>query len=106
MAAPAGALVRLYYDSPVRVAVGDYLLTKTGRSYLVVSARVQARGKHTGRRQHLACLIQEMRPPEGDHGPGQVHPLRWYARRRRSSTGPRAEHARSRISPRRRTPVL
>lgn len=76
MTAPVGALVRFSYDGRA-VAPGDALRTPTGRTYVVASVRVQARGRHVGR-QHLACLVA--REPPAD---ARVLPLRWYARRRR-----------------------
>jgi hypothetical protein len=76
--APAGAVVRIFYDGPELVA-GHFLRTATGRTYLVVSVRVQRRGRHTGR-QHLACLVTERGPTVRDHVEGRVHPLHWYPR--------------------------
>lgn len=58
--APVGALVGLFYDG--LVARDEYLITPTGRTYLVVSARVQRRGTHRGRR-HLRCLVVAEPPP-------------------------------------------
>lgn len=78
MVAPAGAVVRIFYDSPVRVAPDEYLVTPTGRTYLILSVRVAKRGKHAGRRQHLQCLVQRGQPTEG-----RVHGIRWYKRQRR-----------------------
>ncbi len=77
MTAPLGATVRLFYDSPARVAPGDCLVTPTGRTYLIMSVRVQVRGKHAGRRQHLACLVQSAPPVDA-----RLHVIRWYKRQR------------------------
>lgn len=73
MTAPAGALVRIFYDG-AKVLVGEALRTPTGRIYVVASRRVQQRGKHAGR-QHLACHVCK-EAPEG----AKVLPLRWYRR--------------------------
>ncbi len=77
MIAPAGAIVGLYYDGGVPVAVGDAIVTRSGRAYLVVEARRQERGKHVGR-WHLRCEVLEDTPGEGFAA--RVHPLRWYKR--------------------------
>ena len=76
MTAPVGAVVRIFYDGR-QVAPGDALRTPTGRTYVVASVRVQARGRHVGR-QHLACLVAREAPPDA-----KILPLRWYARGRR-----------------------
>lgn len=81
MAAPIGALVSIYYDSPRDVAQGDAIVTPTGRTYVVMSVRRQVRGKHTGR-WHLKCLIAEA-PPEG----ARTYPIYWYKRGRRPGRG-------------------
>lgn len=74
-AAPAGAVVSIYYDALVTVAPGHAIVTTTGRTYLVVAARRQLRGRHR-RRWHLRCAVAEGGPPEGV----MVHRLRWYKR--------------------------
>lgn len=79
MKAPFGAAVRLFYDGPP-VAPGEVLRTPTGRCYVVLSRRLQQRGAHAGRRQHLGCLVAR-EPPEG----AKVLPLHWYARGARRS---------------------
>ncbi len=76
-AAPVGALVRIYYDGEP-LAPGDALVTRTGRSYVVTSVRVQERGGHRGR-QHLACLVASRQT----RWAGRVHPLYWHPRSRR-----------------------
>lgn len=78
--APPGALVRIFYDGP-ELAPGHFLRTPTGRTYRVVSVRVQRRGRHLGR-QHLACLVTGPRsgPTVRDHAEGRIHPLFWYPR--------------------------
>lgn len=79
---PIGSNVGLYYDSPVMVSVGDYLQTPTGRTYVVSRARLQERGIHAGRRQHLrAFVVAREDVPEG----ATVRPIIWYPRRRRRS---------------------
>lgn len=72
-AAPAGAMVRIYYDGG-RVLRGEGLATSTGRIYLVVERRVQKRGKYKGR-QHLGCVVAKEAPPGV-----RILPLRWYPR--------------------------
>jgi hypothetical protein len=74
-AAPLGAVVRIFYDGR-QVATGDALVTRTGRTYVVASVRIQHRGQYLGR-QHLACLIAR-EPPAG----AQIFPLYWYPRGR------------------------
>jgi hypothetical protein len=79
-AAPLGAVVRLFYDPAAGgppVLAGDDLVTTTGRSYHVLSATQQRRGRVLGR-VNLVCIVQ--RAPLG---PGRMHPLRWYRRDRR-----------------------
>jgi hypothetical protein len=78
MAAPLGAVVGIFYDARVDLEPGDAIVTGTGRTYLVMTARQQRRGRHVGR-WHLRCLIQPA-PPEG----ARVYTLRWYRRRRRA----------------------
>ncbi len=76
MKAPIGALVRIYYDSPRNIEPGHYLQTPTGRTYLILECRLQAKGAHIGRK-HLQALVV-------DHpGEGTVHPIYWYPRGRR-----------------------
>ncbi len=74
--APVGAVVGLFYDGR-RVVVGEYLRTRTGRTYQAVTVRVQQKGAHPGR-QHLRCLVVE----EAQRGV-RVHPLCWYPRGKR-----------------------
>lgn len=86
-AAPAGALVRMYYDvtdergevrSGDAVRPGDVIETKTRRRYGVVEVRQQTRGKHAGR-WHLRCVVLE----RDEETPGaRVWPLYWYPRSR------------------------
>ena len=77
-AAPVGAVVSIYYDGHL-LEPGDALRTPTGRTYIVVHARRQARGKHVGR-QHLRCAVAEAGVPAGV----RVYPLFWYPRKRRN----------------------
>lgn len=67
----------LYYDGRTLVDEGDYIQTRTGRTYLIQSVRVQARGKHVGR-QHLKCVV--MAPEHEIEEDAVVHPIYWYAR--------------------------
>jgi hypothetical protein len=76
--APVGALVSIYYDSPRPVEPGDALQTPSGRVYVIAEIRVQARGKHKGRK-HMKCVVADT--TEGISG--QVHPIYWYPRGRR-----------------------
>lgn len=73
----AGQPAALYYDGAAPVAVGDYIRTRTGRTYLVTGVRVQERGKHAGR-QHLATVV--MAPDHVPEDDATVHPIWWYAR--------------------------
>ena len=77
MKAPSGAIVSIYYDSPVSVEFGHYIRTSTGRTYLVVEVRQQKKGIHR-RRKHIKALVME----EGFEIPKNsvVHPLYWYPR--------------------------
>ena len=56
MTAPSGAIVSLHYDTDKLVTVGDVITTRTGRGYVVMTARQQRRGKWTGR-WHLSALV-------------------------------------------------
>lgn len=76
MKAP-GEPAALTYDSARPVEPGDYIRTPTGRTYLVTSVRVQARGRHAGR-QHLATVV--MAPDHVVEPDATVHPLHWYRR--------------------------
>lgn len=76
--APAGALVRIYYDGWSNVQPGDALKTPSGRVYVVAEARVQTRGRHVGR-QHLACVVAD----DASTVSGTVYPLHWYPRSKR-----------------------
>jgi hypothetical protein len=79
MAAPVGAAVGIFYDAAEPVAVGDAIVTMTGRTYLVMAARQQTRGRHVGR-YHLRCLVQRAAPAGA-----RVHPLYWYPRGERGA---------------------
>lgn len=74
--APRGTEVGLYYDSPTLVQVDDFLQTRSGRTYLIISVRIQERGKHVGR-QHLRALVSG---PEEIGSGDKVHPIFWYSR--------------------------
>lgn len=75
-AAPVGANVGLYFDGLASIEEGDYIRTKSGRSYLVESVRVQQRGIHVGR-QHLRCIVVN---PEDVAPDATVHRMWWYRR--------------------------
>jgi hypothetical protein len=74
-AASPGSVVSIFYDADEPIAVGDALQTKTGRTYIIVTGRQQARGRHVGR-WHLRCAVAEGPPPAGVI----VHRLVWYPR--------------------------
>jgi hypothetical protein len=68
--------VSITYDAGVlEPEPGDALVTGTGRTYLVISARRQMRGKHA-RRFRLRCVVADGDPPAGV----RVLPLRWNSR--------------------------
>lgn len=77
MPAPLGSIVGLHYDTELEVEEDEYLQTPTGRTYLVLEVRVQARGKWAKVRKHLRVMVVEascVAPLS------VVHPLRWYKR--------------------------
>jgi hypothetical protein len=74
--AAVGANVGIYYDGLQKVQVGDFIRTRTKRTYLVTSVRVQERGASIGR-QHLRCDVVPSDTPQDDD---VVHPLFWYTR--------------------------
>lgn len=78
-AASVGSVVGIYYDGVAQIAVGDALRTPTGRTYIIVAARRQERGRHVGR-HHLRCAVAEGEAPAGVH----IYPLYWYKRTRRA----------------------
>lgn len=78
MAAPAGALVKLYVDSRHRLDIGHVVITHSGRRYLVQSTRVQERGKWAGIRQHFTAIVLGRDEPTPDGAP--VLEIRWYRR--------------------------
>lgn len=76
MKAP-GEPASLYWDGWDRAEPGDYIRTKTGRTYLIERVRIQERGKHKGR-QHLSTIVMEPdHQPEPD---AKIHMIYWYAR--------------------------
>jgi hypothetical protein len=90
--APPGSEIGIYYDGAA-VEPGDALQTPTGRLYLVVAVRRQARGRHVGR-QHLRAVVAEPPVPEGV----RVLPIYWYRRRRSTAVvSPARAAARSRL---------
>lgn len=54
--APIGGEVGFHIDLPDIIVEGDYLRSPTGRTYLAIKCRVQARGMYVGR-QHLRCIV-------------------------------------------------
>lgn len=72
--AAAGDEVTISYDGNP-VAPGDALRTPTGRSYGVLSVRVQERGKHRGRQFVTAVVLDEPLTAAT-----KVHPLIWHSR--------------------------
>lgn len=74
--AAVGDVVSIYYDGR-EVQTAEVLQTSTGRTYLIVSKRVQRRGAHVGR-QHLRCLIVEAEEVKAKEL--KIHPLHWYKR--------------------------
>lgn len=77
--APAGAIVRVRYDTDAVVEPGDVIETTTGRRYLVDEVRPVCR-RHPGgpwRRLNLRCVV--LGPGEVVEG-AVVHPLFWYRR--------------------------
>lgn len=78
MKAEPGELVRLTYTSAVAVLAGDYLRTRTGRTYLVETVRPRGR--------RFAQAIGAIVMPEDfelDEEHDTVHPLHWASRSRR-----------------------
>ena len=74
---PAFTPCKLFYDGGARLELGDYLRTPGGSAYLIQIVRPN--GNRTYRR-HLDCVrwpIDEI--PEN----AVIHPLHWYARKRR-----------------------
>lgn len=83
--APVGAEVRIFVDLVDQVEPGHAIQTQTGRTYLVVACRRQARGTHVGR-QHLRCIVVDSPSSPGEWMPAPglvVHRIRWYKRGRR-----------------------
>lgn len=75
--APIGALVEIYYDSPIhKVERGDVIRTTSGRCYRAEYIRIQQRGVYTGR-QHIKAMVID---PEDVSETDTVHPLHWYPR--------------------------
>lgn len=75
MAAPPGAIVKLYIDGAFQLQVGDVVITQTGRRYDVVSIRVQSRGRHVGRQHFTARVMAPDEPPRE-----RWVQIRWYRR--------------------------
>jgi hypothetical protein len=73
---PIGSIVSLYYDGWAVAEEGDVIQTTTGRSYRVISNRIQEKGKHAGR-QHIKAMVIE---PEDVSASDVVLKLWWYKR--------------------------
>lgn len=79
-ATPAGREVGLYLDTAQDIAVGDFVVTPTGRTYHLIAVRQQTRGQHVGRWHIRAVVVDPAVPGEDD----VVHRMAWYSRRRRA----------------------
>lgn len=81
MKAPAGATVAIYVDTAAQVAPGDVIETRSGRRYMVIAMRMQARGKLAGVRQHLKAVVMG----DGDDAPPSaiVHRIRLVCTQKR-----------------------
>ena len=80
MKAPIGASIGLYMDTPRVIERGHFIETRTGRIYLVLTVRRQAKGTHAGR-WHLRCLVVKCLPVNtARRSSTVVHSLRWYKR--------------------------
>lgn len=77
MAAPIGARVGLYVDASRPLRPGMFVRTLAGRTYEVLTVRVQARGRHKGR-QHFTALVVD--PAIVDDEQDEVLTIRWYRR--------------------------
>lgn len=78
MAAPIGAIVKLYIDGRAVLEVGTVVeTTTTGRRYRVLDVRRQHRGRHIGRQHFTAIVIDPAEQLE--HGT-HIVPIRWCRR--------------------------
>lgn len=78
MKAPVGASVKLYIDTRNEINIGDEIVTRSGRRYLVTHVRQQTRGIHVGR-WHLRCTVLANDAIHDDPD-ACVHTLFWYSR--------------------------
>lgn len=74
--APPGTEVGLFMDMGTQLEAGDYLRSRSGRTYLVDNVRVQQRGVHIGR-QHLRCIVVR---PEDVAPDARIIDFWWYPR--------------------------
>lgn len=79
MVTAIGDTCYLYIDAAMSLEKGDYVVTPTGRTYEVLTVRVQQRGKHAGR-QHLNVIVLDPAAPK-DPDAYVLH-LHWYSRNR------------------------
>lgn len=76
---PAGARALLTYDPHPQqvVEVGDYIRTRTGRTYLIDKARKVTSARYPGR----LLLTTTVMPADHEVEPDAVvHSLHWYSR--------------------------
>lgn len=76
-----GETATISYDGDT-VSPGDTLRTPTGRTYGVLSVRVQQRGKHVGR-QFVTAVVLDGLPPTST----KTHLLIWYSRDKKATRG-------------------
>lgn len=70
---------KLFYDGARALEVGHYLKTPAGSAYLIQSIR---QNRNRAYRQHLDCVRWPAAEiPEG----AKVHPLYWYARKKKTA---------------------
>lgn len=68
----------LYIDAAQEMEEGDVVRTPSGKSYRVVSTRIQQKGKHIGR-QHLQTIVID---PKEVSSTDTVLEIHWYPRGR------------------------
>jgi hypothetical protein len=78
--------VKLFYDGR-QVEVGDYLRSNGGSLYLIQGV---TQSPSRPQRRYLACLRW---PPDKVPADATVHPLFWYARKKRARRLAQLDHA-------------